>query len=89
MFKASRKCVYEALTDAKQFDKVMHIGGGRQGWGSTGQGANGHEQRSGWGVHDIWRPYHRKAARAFAERENCAGVARGGLECGDLLNCEV
>jgi len=27
IFKASRKRVYEALTDAKQFDKVMHLSG--------------------------------------------------------------
>jgi activator of HSP90 ATPase len=27
VFKASRKRVYEALTDAKQFDKVIHLGG--------------------------------------------------------------
>src|SRR5216684_3017632 len=27
VFKASRKRVYEALTDAKQFDRVIHLGG--------------------------------------------------------------
>jgi uncharacterized protein YndB with AHSA1/START domain len=27
VFKASRKRVYEALTDTKQFDKVIHLGG--------------------------------------------------------------
>src|SRR5260370_7714616 len=27
LFNASRKGVYEALTDAKQFDKVIHLGG--------------------------------------------------------------
>ncbi len=63
VFKASRKRVYEALTDAKQFSKVTELSGAMKSGGRR--------------VLALRRPYPGTTYRTCAERANRPSLASG------------
>ena len=87
-FKASRKRVYEALTDTKQFDKVIQLSGVMQSMHLGDKPAE--ISREVGGAFTLFGGYITRATRrACAERANRAGLANGRLGSGRLLDCEI
>src|ERR1700731_2647283 len=85
VFKASRKRGYEALTDNKQFDKVVQLSAAMK----SGMAPGAKPTEIGRGVRVIGGLRHGKAPRAGAERANRPSMARGKLGSGRLLDCEI
>src|SRR2546427_5231848 len=87
-FKASRERVYEALTDTKQFDKVIQLSGVMQSMHLGDKPAE--ISREVGGAFTLFGGYITGATRrACAERANRAGLANGRLGSGRLLDCEI
>ena len=87
-FRASRKRVYEALTDAKQFDKIIQLSGVMQSMHLGDKPAE--ISREVGGAFTLFGGYITGATRrACAERANRAGLANGRLGSGRLLDCEI
>jgi len=88
VFKANRKRVYEALTDAKQFDKVIQLSAAVK----TGMAKSPNPpeiSREAGERSRFLAVTSRVGSWSLCEREDCAGVARGFLGCRDLFDCEV
>ena len=88
VFKANQKRVYEALTDAKQFNEVKdHC---RQGAGHFAREvADSNQSRGGRRVLSFRRHHPRTARRACAGHANRPSLARCLLGSGYLLDCEI
>ena len=64
VFKASRKRVYEALTETKQFDKLVKLSGISDALGTKPTQIS---QRTGWGIYNFRWAHHWPATGVSAE----------------------
>jgi hypothetical protein len=88
-FKAIRRRVYEALTDPKQFNKVVLLSAAVQsGMAPAGKPVEMNTEAGG-AFSAFWRLHYRPKCRTGAPRENCPGLACRKLGAGSVLDCQV
>ncbi len=88
VIRASRQRVYEGLTDAKQFEKVIQLSGVMQTMKLGDKPAE--ISREVGGPFTLFRwIHHGTACRACAQRTHRAGLASWWMACGHLFDCEV
>lgn len=88
VFTASRKRVYDALTDAKQFDKVIQLSGVMQAMHLPDKPAEiGREPGSEFKLFGGYN--HGTTSGTCAVRTNRTSLANGRLGPGGLFDCEV
>jgi hypothetical protein len=88
-FKVSCKQVYEALTDAKQFNKVVMLSAAMQSGMAPGGKPVEVSSEAGGAFFAFWRLHYGAVGRTCTQRKNCPSVARGELGAWAILYCEI